>query len=79
MAEISFKRREFPYAIQLFRESARKGSLSPKDLYYLGVAQLETGDDKNGRETLEQALAAGLKDPLAQEAKRRLAEKKSGK
>jgi uncharacterized protein HemY len=76
MAELNFKRKEFSYAVQLFQQSAAKQPLSPKDLYYLGMAQLQTKQDAKGRETLERALAAGLQDPLAQEAKKRLAEPK---
>ena len=79
LAEINFMRKEFRYAIQLFQESARKGPLPATDLYYLGLAQLETGEDKKGRGTLEQALAAGLGDPLAQQAKNRLSEKQPAK
>jgi tetratricopeptide (TPR) repeat protein len=75
LAEINFKRKEFPYAIQLLQESARKGPLPAKDLYCLGVAQLETKQDAKGRETLQRALAAGLQEPLAQDARNRLAEK----
>jgi tetratricopeptide (TPR) repeat protein len=75
LAEINFKRKEFPYAIQLLQESARKGPLPAKDLYCLGMAQLETKQDAKGRETLERALAAGLQEPLAQDARNRLAEK----
>jgi tetratricopeptide (TPR) repeat protein len=74
LAELNFKRKEFLYAIQLLQESAGKQPLPAKDLYYLGMAQLQTKQDSKGRETLERALAAGLSDPLAQEAKRRLAE-----
>ena len=74
LAELNFKRKEFPYAIQLFQQSAAKQPLPAKDLYYLGMAQLQTKQDVKGRETLERALAAGLQDPLAQEARQRLAE-----
>jgi tetratricopeptide (TPR) repeat protein len=74
LAELNFKRKEFAYAIQLFQQSATKQPLPPKDLYYLGMAQLQTKQDAKGREALERALAAGLQDPLAQEAKQRLAE-----
>jgi len=74
LAELNFKRKEFPYAIQLLQESAGKQPLPAKDLYYLGMAQLQTKQDSKGRETLERALAAGLSEPLAQEAKQRLAE-----
>jgi tetratricopeptide (TPR) repeat protein len=73
LAGLNFRRKEFQYAIQLFEETAAKQSLPPKDLYYLGMAQLQTRQDKKGRETLERALAAGLQEPLAQEVKQRLA------
>ena len=73
LAELNFKRKEFAYAIQLFQQSAANQALPPKDLYYLGMAQLQTKQDAKGRETLERALAAGLQDPLAQEARQRLA------
>jgi tetratricopeptide (TPR) repeat protein len=74
LAELNFKRKEFAYAIQLFEQSAASQPLPPKDLYYLGMAQLQIKQDPKGRETLERALAAGLQDPLAQEARQRLAE-----
>jgi len=74
LAEVSFKRNEFNYAVQLFQESGAKQPLGAKDLYYLGIAQLRNRQEAKGRETLQQALAAGLQDPLAQDAKNRLAE-----
>jgi tetratricopeptide (TPR) repeat protein len=74
LAEASFKRNEFPYAIQLFQQSAAAQGLTAKDLYYLGLAQFQTKQDVNARESLRRALSAGLQDPLAQEAKKRLAE-----
>ena len=77
LAELNFKRKEFAYAIQLFQQSAASQPLPPKDLYYLGMAQLQTKQDPKGREALERALAAGLQDPLAQEARQRLAELQS--
>jgi tetratricopeptide (TPR) repeat protein len=72
LAEVSFKRQDFSYAIQLFEGSAAKQALAPNDLYYLGVAQLQTKQEAKGRETLARALAAGLQDPLAKDAKQRL-------
>ena len=74
LAELNFKRNEFAYAIQLFDQSAATQPLPPKDLYYLGMAQLQTKQDAKGRETLKRALTAGLQDPLAQQARQRLAE-----
>jgi uncharacterized protein HemY len=72
LARISFKRSEFPYAAQLFEQSAAGAPLGPEDLYYLGVAQMQSRQESKGRDSLQQALSAGLKDPLAQEAKKRL-------
>lgn len=74
LAELNFERKEFLYAIQLFQESAAKQPLPAKDLYYLGLAQLQSKQDSTGRETLERALAAGLQEPMAHEAKQRLAQ-----
>ncbi len=74
LAEISFNRNEFPYAIQLFQQSAVKQALPAKDLYYLGMAQLQTRQEAKGRETLQRALSAGLQNPMAEEAKKRLAQ-----
>ena len=74
LGELSFKRKEFPYAVQLFQESAAKQPLPPTDLYYLGMAQLQSRQEPKGRDNLQKALAAGLQDPLAQDAKNRLAE-----
>jgi tetratricopeptide (TPR) repeat protein len=74
LAQICFQRKEFAYAVQLFGESGRKISLSPQDLYYLGMAQLQNRQETEGRQTLQRALAGGLEDPLAQDARQRLAQ-----
>jgi len=73
LAQLSFKRNDFSYAAQLFEESARIQPLGADDLYYLGIAQFASHQEMKGRQTLARALAAGLKDPLAEEAKKRLA------
>lgn len=73
LAEISFKRNDFPYAAQLFEESARTQPLGADDLYYLGMAQFASHQETKARETLARALGAGLRDPLAEEARKRLA------
>jgi tetratricopeptide (TPR) repeat protein len=72
LAELSFKRNEFAYAAQLFQESAAKQPLPPTDLYRLGVAQLQSRQEEKGRESLQKALSAGLEEPFAQDAKKRL-------
>jgi tetratricopeptide (TPR) repeat protein len=73
LARISFKRNDFPYAAQLFEESARIQPLGADDLYYLGMAQFASHQETKARDTLARALAAGLQDPLAEEARKRLA------
>jgi tetratricopeptide (TPR) repeat protein len=74
LGEISYKRKEFGYAIQLFQESARKKPLRGPDLYYLGMSQLRASQDSESRKTLEQALTAGLQEPLLGEAKAAVSE-----
>jgi tetratricopeptide (TPR) repeat protein len=74
LGELSYKRKEFPYAIQWFQESARKKPLRGKDLYYLGMSQLRMSQDSESRKTLEKALAAGLQEPMSRDAKAVLTE-----
>jgi tetratricopeptide (TPR) repeat protein len=77
LARISFKRKEFSYAAQLFEQAAAAGPLAADDLYYLGLAELQSHQEEKGRTTLDRALKAGLSGPAADEAKRRLAEAKA--
>jgi tetratricopeptide (TPR) repeat protein len=74
LAEISYKRKEFAYAIHLFEESGRQKALDPTSLYYLGMSQWQATQKTQGRESLQRALGAGLGEPFATEAKRVLAE-----
>ena len=74
LAELSYQRKEFAYAAQLLRRSSAKRPLDAKYLYYLGMSLLKADEKLQSREALGQALAAGLPDPLASEAKRVLAE-----
>jgi tetratricopeptide (TPR) repeat protein len=69
LGEISYKRKEFAYAIQLFQESARRKPLRARALYYLGMSQLRSSQDSESRKTLEQALSVGLQEPLSREAR----------
>jgi len=77
LAEISYKRKEFAYAIQLFQEIGKRKALNSRSLYYLGMSQWQANQKIQGRESLERALEAGLPEPLATEAKRVLAESKA--
>jgi len=69
LGEISYKKNDFSYAIRSFQESARKGPLPTRALYYLGMAQLKMSQDTEARKTLEKAISAGLQEPLSREAK----------
>ena len=73
LARISFRRKEFGYAAQLFEQSQSGQALSAEDLYYLGLAQLQTKQQNKGREALDRALKAGLSGAAADDARRQLA------
>jgi tetratricopeptide (TPR) repeat protein len=74
LAEISYQKKEYPRALQLLQESARTRPLDAKGLYYLGMSHLQGRQKSEGREALNKAVAAGLQEPQATEAKRALAE-----
>ena len=74
LAELSYQRKEFAYAVQLLRQSSEKKPLDAKSLYYLGMSHLKANDKEESREALQEALAAGLSNSLASEAKSALAE-----
>ena len=74
LAELSYQKKEFAYARQLLEESAKKRPLGAESLYYLGMSHLKSNEKQQSREALRQALAAGLPDPLALEARSVLAE-----
>ena len=72
LARLSYERNEFAYAVQLLQQSAAKQPLDAEHLYYLGMAHLKEKNTLQARRTLDQALAAGLHDPLASDARRTL-------
>jgi TolA-binding protein len=74
LAAISYKKKDFNYAVQLFGESARKTPLDAKSLFYLGMSHLQLKQKDESRKALEEALAAGLPEPLAKEAKQSITE-----
>jgi tetratricopeptide (TPR) repeat protein len=73
LAEISFRRKEYSRALELLQESARKHALDAKHLYYLGISSFQTKHSSDARQALDQALANGLQDPFASDARRVLA------
>jgi uncharacterized protein HemY len=74
LGQLSYDKKEYPRAIQLFQESARKRPLNANSLFYLGMSQLQASQKAEARGVLNQALVAGLQEPLATEAKRALAD-----
>src|SRR6266567_2459069 len=74
LGRVSYERKDFNRAIQLFQESARERPLDAKSLYYLGMAHAQVKHKAEAKETLNRALQAGLGDAEASEAKRALAD-----
>jgi uncharacterized protein HemY len=74
LGRLSYEKKEYPRAIQLFQESARKRPLDADSLFYLGMSQLQARQKSEAQGALNQALVAGLHEPLAAEAKRALAD-----
>jgi tetratricopeptide (TPR) repeat protein len=74
LGRLSYEKKEYPRAIQLFQESARKRPLDADSLFYMGMSQLQTRQRAEAQGILNQALVAGLRDPQAAEAKRALAD-----
>jgi tetratricopeptide (TPR) repeat protein len=74
LGRLSYEKKEYPRAIQLLLESARKQPLDANSLFYLGMSQLQDRQTVEARGALNQALAAGLQDPRASEAKQALAD-----
>lgn len=74
LGRLSYTKKEYPRAIQLFQESARKKPLDADSLFYLGMSQLQARQRTEARGVLNQALTDGLQEPFATEAKRALAD-----
>ncbi len=74
LGRLSYEKKEYPHAIQLLQETARKRPLDADALFYLGMSQLQARQTAEARGALNQALVAGLQEPLATEAKRALAD-----
>jgi tetratricopeptide (TPR) repeat protein len=74
LGRLNYEKKEYPRAIQLLQESARKRPLDANSLFYLGMSQLQARQKAEARGVLNQALVAGLQEPLATEAQRALAD-----
>jgi tetratricopeptide (TPR) repeat protein len=74
LGRLSYEKKEYPRAMQLLQESARKKSLGANSLFYLGMSQLQARQRTEARGALNEALTDGLQEPFASEAKQALAE-----
>jgi predicted Zn-dependent protease len=74
LAELSYQRKQYTYALQLLQESAKKGPLDAESLYYLGMSHRQVNEQAQSKDALERALEAGLREPHSRDAKRVLAE-----
>ena len=72
LAEISYKKKDFAYALQLLKESAAKKPLDGLGLYYFGMSSLQQKQNAQARDALQRALNAGLPEPFSTEAKQAL-------
>ena len=74
LGRLSYEKKEYPRAIQLLQESARKRPLDADSLFYLGMSQLQARQKTEAHGVLSQALVGGLQEPLASEARHALAD-----
>jgi tetratricopeptide (TPR) repeat protein len=73
LGQLNYQKKDYRRAIQFLQESARQKPLDATGLYYLGSSQIAADQKPAGRQSLEKALAAGLKEPLEKDARRALA------
>lgn len=73
LGRLNYEKKAYPRALQLLRESGRKTPLDAEGLYYLGLSYKETKQDSEAKKALNEALAAGLAQPLAENARKSLA------
>src|SRR5438034_8373405 len=66
---LSFQRKEYVRAMQFLQESETRKPLDGKSLFMLGMAHLKLGHKTDARKVLDQAVAVGVPDDLAKQAK----------
>ncbi len=70
LGQCCYERKEYAYAIQLLQQSSGKMPLDAKSLFCLGMCYFETGQKPQAKDTLQQALAAGLQGSPSELAKK---------
>src|SRR5438477_4218265 len=69
LGALSFQRKEYARAVQFLQESDAKKPLEGKSLFMLGMAHLQLGHKAEAKKILDRALASGIPDDLAKQAK----------
>jgi tetratricopeptide (TPR) repeat protein len=72
LAEAACERGEFRFALQVLNETAAKGALHARGRYHLGVCHMQLGDKPKALAAIKDAVAAGLAEPFATDAKARI-------
>ncbi len=73
LGKLSHSRKDYRYAATLLEEASRSGPLDAQSYYVLGLSQNELKNSAASITALEKALAGGLTEPSASEARRVLA------
>jgi tetratricopeptide (TPR) repeat protein len=68
LAEISYQRKDYSYAVRLLDGNASLKPLDSESLFYLGMSLWRTNADADWRGTLQQAVTGGLREPQLSEA-----------
>ena len=74
LGKLSHGRKDYRYAVTLLEEGLRSSPQDASSLFYLGLSQYELKNSTASVAALQKALASGLKEPLASEARRVFAE-----
>jgi uncharacterized protein HemY len=69
LGALCFQRKEYARAVQFLQESGAKKPLEGKSLFMLGMAHLQLGHKPEAKKILDRAIAAGIPDDLAKQAK----------
>lgn len=73
LARLSYEKKEYRYALQLLKELAPSQPPNADQLFLAGMCQFHLKQSGEGLKALEQALASGLSEPSATQAKEAMA------
>jgi len=74
LGKLSYGRKDYRYAATLLEEALRSSPQDAESLYLLGMSHYQLKAVTASKAALQKALASGLREPSASEAKRLLAE-----